>query len=298
MQVMQQVLGGPVPQVRFFHMADMQIGGRTVCALRHGMAGQPGFELIGPWADREAVLEALLRAGESFGLRRVGGRAYSSNTLESGWIPSPLPAIYSGAGMREYREWLPANTYEAGSSIGGSFVSARIEDYYLTPWDIGYGGFVRFDHDYIGRDALEKMSQSEPPRRKVTLALDTDDVLASIGSQLASGERAKFIEWPSAVYSMHPYDSVLHQGQPAGISTWIGYSSNARRMLTLAILEREFAEPGTEVSLVWGEPGGGSAKPGVEPHRQVEFRATVSPVPYSEVARKSYADNQGWRATR
>jgi syringate O-demethylase len=69
-------------------------------------------------------------------------------------------------------------------------------------------------------------------------------------------------------------------------------------MLTLAILEREFAEPGTEVSLVWGEPGGGSAKPGVEPHRQVEFRATVSPVPYSEVARNSYADNQGWRATR
>ena len=29
-------------------------------------------------------------------MRLVGGRAYSSNTLESGWIPSPLPAIYTG----------------------------------------------------------------------------------------------------------------------------------------------------------------------------------------------------------
>jgi syringate O-demethylase len=296
MKTMEKVLGGPVPQVRFFHMADMQIGGRKVCALRHGMAGQPGFELIGPWADREPVLDALVKAGEEFGLRRVGGRAYSSNTLESGWIPSPLPAIYSGEGMREYREWLPANTYEASASLGGSFVSDNIEDYYLTPWDIGYGGFVRFNHDYIGRDALEKMSKSEPPRQKVTLALETEDVLASINSQFQSGERAKFIEWPSAVYSMHPYDAVLCNGKHAGISTWIGYSSNARRMLTLAILDREYAEPGTGVSLVWGEPDGGSAKPGVEPHKQVEFSAVVSPVPYSEVARKSYADNKCWRA--
>ena len=39
---------------------------------------------------------ALVEAGKEFGLRQVGGRAYSSNTLESGWIPSPLPAIYTG----------------------------------------------------------------------------------------------------------------------------------------------------------------------------------------------------------
>ena len=38
-----------------------------------------------------------------------GSRAYSSNTLESGWIPSPLPAIYTGEELRAYREWLPAH---------------------------------------------------------------------------------------------------------------------------------------------------------------------------------------------
>jgi syringate O-demethylase len=32
----------------------------------------------------------------------------------------------------------------------------------------------------------------------------------------------------------------------------------------------------------------------VERHRQVEIRATVSPVPYSEVARTSYAEGS-WR---
>jgi len=59
-------------------------------------------------------------------------------------------------------------------------------------------------------------------------------------------------------------------------------------MLTLAIVEAEYALPGTEVTLVWGEEGGGSSKPTVEPHVQTEIRATVSPVPYVEVVRKSY----------
>ena len=67
-------------------------------------------------------------------------------------------------------------------------------------------------------------------------------------------------------------------------------------MLTLAMLDVEHAEPGAQVSLVWGEPDGGTKKLTVEPHTQVEIGATVSPVPYTEVARKIYADG-GWRAT-
>ena len=53
--------------------------------------GTPAGSSSGPWEDYEAVHEALVDAGEDFGMQLVGGRAYSSNTLESGWIPSPLP---------------------------------------------------------------------------------------------------------------------------------------------------------------------------------------------------------------
>ena len=65
---------------------------RAVRALRHGMAGQPGYELFGPYAEHDQIRDAIFKAGEEFGLRLVGGRAYSANTLESGWVPSPLPA--------------------------------------------------------------------------------------------------------------------------------------------------------------------------------------------------------------
>ena len=287
MSVIEKVLGGSPPELKFFNMTTVTIAGKTVRALRHGMAGQPGWELFGPWDEEAAVREALVEAGHEFGLRQVGGRAYSSNTLESGWIPSPLPAVYSGESLREYREWLPASGYEGSASLGGSFYSDDIEDYYFTPWDLGYGSYVKFDHDFIGREALERMADDDH-RVKVTLALDDDDVTNTIGTMFGRGDRAKFIDWPSAVYCMHPFDRVTVDGETVGLSTWIGYSANEGKMLTLAVVDPEYAEPGTEVTFVWGEEGGGSSKPTVEPHVQTEMRATVSPVPYVQDVRDRY----------
>ncbi|MAW81909.1 MAG: glycine cleavage system protein T [Parvularcula sp.] len=294
MKLMEKALGETPPDLKFFNMTTLKIAGKAVGALRHGMAGQPGFELYGPWEDGEAVHEALVKAGEEFGLKLVGGRAYSSNTLESGWIPSPLPAVYSGDSLKDYREWLPGTSYEANASIGGSFYSDKIEDYYFTPWDLSYGGFVKFDHDFIGAEAL-KEKQEDKHRVKVTLALDDEDVLRCIGSQFGKEDRAKFMEFPSAVYSMHPFDRVMVGDDLAGVSTWVGYSSNERKMLTLAVLDAEHAKPGQKVTFIWGEENGGSKKPTVEPHSQYAISAIVSPVPYAEVARTSYAGNDGWR---
>lgn len=291
-KVIEAATGKPAPELKFFNMTTMTIAGHAVRALRHGMAGQPGYELFGPWAEGEDVRLALVAAGAEHGLRQVGGRAYSSNTLESGWIPSPLPAIYTGSGLDAFRAWLPETCYAAKASIGGSFDADTVEEYYLTPWDLGYGPFVKFDHDFIGRAALEAMAD-KPQRKKVTLALDTEDLMRAISSNFQTGDRAKFFEYPSAVYAMHPFDRVLVDGKTVGLSTWIGYSANEGKMLTLAMLAPEHAVPGTIVSLLWGEENGGTTKPTVEPHVQTEIKATVSPVPYSEVARDAYAD--GWR---
>jgi glycine cleavage system aminomethyltransferase T len=96
MKIMERVLGKAPPELKFFNMCEMIIAGKKVRALRHGMAGQPGFELFGPAEEGDTVKDALVVAGHEFGLRLVGARAYSSNTLESGWVPSPMPAIYSG----------------------------------------------------------------------------------------------------------------------------------------------------------------------------------------------------------
>ena len=76
---------------------------------------------------------------------------------------------------------------------------------------------------------------------------------------------------------------------------WTGYSANERRGLSLAVMDPGI-EIGTQVKVVWGEPDGGTRKATVEPHRQFQVRAIVSPVPYSVVAREDY--QRGWRTSQ
>jgi vanillate/3-O-methylgallate O-demethylase len=282
--LMEELLGSPPPEVKFFNMTEFTIAGRRVRGLRHGMAGQPGFELFGPWEDGEAVLDAVLAAGKNHGLVRVGSKAYSTANLGSGWVPAPLAALFSDDPlMQEYREWLPLGKV---GSLGGSMDSADIRDYYLTPYDIGYGKTVRFDHDFVGREALERMAQ-EPSRTKVTLVWNADDVAAAIGSMFLPGPGAKYIEMPKARYATHHEDKVLKDGKQVGISLDCGYLANEREMVSLATIDTAASEPGTEVVVVWGEQPV-SAKPAVEEHKQVEIRATVAPCPYD--ARDNYRE--------
>jgi vanillate/3-O-methylgallate O-demethylase len=286
-EVLERVTGGPLPAIKFFNMGELTIAGHAVRALHHGMSGVPGLELFGPWAEGDDVRAAIVEAGKELGLRQVGSRVYATNTLESGWIPCPLPAVFTGDDLKPYREWLPANGYEGTGSLGGSYYADDIADYYVTPYALGYGSFVKFDHDFVGRDALERLA-GVPSRKKVTLAWNGDDVAAAMRTMFQKDNRAKYIDLPLSNYSTWPNDTVLKDGKMVGVSTFSGYSSNESSMLSLAMVDPDVSEPGTEVTLVWGEEGGGSAKPVVERHVQTEIRATVSPAPYAEVVRTSY----------
>jgi vanillate/3-O-methylgallate O-demethylase len=287
-KVMEKVTRKPAPDIRFFHMDTFRVAGCDVRALRHGMVGQPGWELFGPWESGEEVRNAIVEAGKEYGIRQVGARTYPTSCLESGWIPSPLPSIYTGDTMKGYRQWLKGNSYEAMASLGGSFYSDDVRAYYLTPDDLGYAPLVKFDHDFTGREALEKMA-GKGRRRKVTLVWNRDDfarAFRSLGD--TDGDITKYIDLPLANYASLPYDKVLRDSKTVGLSTYTGYTYNERAMISLGIVNVEHSEPGTPVTVVWGEEKRGSLKPTVERHVQAEIRATVAPCPISEVARTAY----------
>jgi vanillate/3-O-methylgallate O-demethylase len=283
--VMEKLWGGPVPQVKFFHIADLEIAGVPVKALRHGMAGQPGFEFYGNYADGQTIIDAMMEAGAEYGIRRVGAKAYSSSPLESGWVPTPFPAIWDDD-FAEYREWLPA---ARAGSIGGSLYSTDVHDYQFTPFDLGLGRSVKFDHDFHGREALEKIA-ANPARRKVTLLWNSDDVAAIVKSQVEPGIPAKFLDFPKARYGFYQMDTIELKGTQVGISTDAGYVANEQLYMSLATIDDTIAE-GTVVEVVWGEDPI-SRKPQVDQkHRQVRIRATVAPAPYHEYARSQYRAN-------
>jgi vanillate/3-O-methylgallate O-demethylase len=283
--VMEKLWGGPVPDVKFFHIADLEIAGVPVKALRHGMAGQPGFEFYGNYADGQTVIDAMMDAGAEYGIRRVGAKAYSSSPLESGWVPTPFPAIWDDD-FAEYREWLPA---ARAGSIGGSLYSTDVHDYQFTPFDLGLGRSVKFDHDFHGRDALEKIAAATR-RRKVTLLWNSDDVAAIVKSQVEPGIPAKFLDFPKARYGFYQMDTIEQGGRQVGISTDAGYVSNEQLYMSLATLDNDVPE-GAVVDVVWGEDPI-SRKPQVDQqHRQVRVRATVAPAPYHDYARTVYRAN-------
>ena len=126
----------------------------------------------------------------------------------------------------------------------------------------------------------------------MTLAWNGEDVANAMGTLFQPGDPVKYIDVPLSNYSTWPNDKLLRDGEMVGVSTFSGYSYNERSYLSLAVVDVD-VEIGTEVTLVWGEEDGGSAKPVVERHAQAEIRVVVSPCPYAEVARTQYAE--GWR---
>lgn len=272
---------GGAPEIGFFRTTRVTIAGVEVLVLRHGMAGHQGVELSGPFESENVVRDRILEVGTPHGIVPVGTQAYFSTPMSNSWMAYPVPAIFTGDELKAYREWLPADTWEANTQLGGSFYSSDITDYYATPHDLGYGHIVKFDHNFIGREALEAM-RPEDHRKKMVLVWNREDVAKVLNSQFGPGPRYKSLEFPVAYYAWNQFDIVTAaDGSRAGVSCHAGYINPDGEMLSLAMLDQTYAEPGAEVEITWGEPNGGSRKPQVERHEQTQIRATVATAPYS-----------------
>ena len=295
-KVFVEVVEGEAPEIPFFRTARVRIAGCEVMALRHGMAGHKGVELSGPYADGPKVRAALLAAGEKYGLTPAGRLAYFSSPSEGGWWAYPLPAVYTDPKLRDFRSWLPGDSWAAKAQLSGSLRSSNIEDYYVTPWDIGVNRPMKFDHDFVGRAALEKMAD-QPHRTKVTLVWNKEDVAAIQGSLFQPGIPYKYIDFPVASYGFPQVDAVRSpDGRLVGMAGFCGFTGNEHKMVSLATVEANYAQVGTQVVLVWGEPEEVSKKPQVERHRQFEVRATVAPAPYAAAVRRMKAEGIGRNA--
>ena len=137
---------------------------------------------------------------------------------------------------------------------------------------------IKFDHDFIGREALEAMAQQKR-RKKVRLVWNDEDVTDIYASALSGGDRYKYMEMPYANYCTSPQDIVRDGDTQVGISYYPVYSVNLGAWFSLAAIDEDMAIEGKELTVVWGEPEGGSRKPTVERHVQKQVRVTVDPKP-------------------
>lgn len=277
--VLEQVTDADLEAIGFYRFEEIDLAGVDAIALGHGMSTEAGFEFIGPFEESERVRDAIVDAGEEYGLARLGSKAYHTQSVRLGWLPPGVPPIYDVPAMADYRTWLTADSREATYSIDGSFDSDDITDYYMSPLELGYGKLVSFDHDFIGRDALEAQAD-EPHRELVSLQWADEDVVDIYASLFGEGPTQKFMGLPRIGWARANYDRVERGGELVGTSHSRAYQWDLRSVVSLCRLDPDLTEPGTEVELVWGEPRD-SPNPKAERHEQTRVQATVREAPYS-----------------
>ena len=253
-----------------FEVATVNVGGVPVRVLRTGISGELGYELHGPADDAGRVWGAVAAAGQEFGLHLLGFRSQPVQHIEAGIATNgldylPAAAITPGA-PRQFKR----------GSIGGSFVPAGgFTDYFRKPGELGWGPRALPDHDFLGRDALAADAAAGGPARTLAgLTWNAADVTGVLTSMLGDGELPDQMDMPRLAGPS--FDQVLFAGAPVGVSTGRTVSPTLRAMISLCVIDRAHAAPGTEVTVIWGRPG--------TPQR--EIHATVTALPFKPDRRR------------
>ena len=292
LDVLENVTEGSLRDIDFAHFGEVEIAGHPINAVRFGMAGEIGFELQGDIEYAQDVWDTIYREGQEFGVQRLSVKTSAINQLEAG-IPTRIRDYVSaifGDEMADYRDWLRENAHRnlITHPVEGSFDADDISAWYRTPVELNWDHYMKFDHDFLGSEAL-KAEAENPTRRTVTLEWDTDDVVDVYASLYHGGDHYshyKYMDMPHQQKRAMVADRVLADGEDVGVATMRGYSYFFGKTLSLATIDVEHAEPGTEVTVLWGE-GGDPVSPTVEPHQQKEVSATVAPTPYKEDRRRT-----------
>lgn len=249
---------------------------------RIGMAGTLSYELRGPGEAGPEAYDALYQAGKAFGMKRLGWRSYTVNHVEAGY--PQVTATFSRS--IDFEDPSAASRIVMTGSADPSDIRARLR----TPVEVGWAWMARFDHDFVGRDALAD-EMADPKRTIVNLEWNVEDILDIQASYYHDGEPYKFMEYPCG--QMMPAgthaDNVLGpDGTRIGISSGTTYSYYYRTTISQCIIDRDFAEIGTDVIVQWGDYG----------HRIKNVRAKVARYPYLDLPRNEGYDvdsvEHGW----
>ena len=277
LQTLERATGESLRDIGFLRFRTTHIAGKSVEIGRIGMSGNLAYELRGPIEEGPAVYDAVYRTGREFGIERLGWRTYLVNHVEGGFPQVTWTFWTSAWSDPKFREvWL-------APAVTGSVDPTDLQARYRTPIEVGWQRAVRFDHDFVGRRALEEEA-AHPRRTTVTLRWNAEDVLDIYASLLRPGAEYKTIDLPTSPTWLEGFlahaDHILRDGRRVGFSSGTIYSYYFRGVLSMACIDRELASVGTEVIVKWGDHGG----------RIKNVRAIVEKFPYLSDGRNDSLD--------
>ena len=158
--------GADIDTLRYFRFLTdgVSVGGVPVWLSRTGYSGELGFELYCKPEDASELWNAVLRAGESHGLRPIGLSAIETLRIESGLL---FPDI----------DYFPHQT---------------------DPFEVRLDNVIKLEtgNDFVGRDALKRIAAEGTPRLLTTLRIDGEDVPGYGAAVTVDGVEAGIVRSP------------------------------------------------------------------------------------------------------
>jgi vanillate/3-O-methylgallate O-demethylase len=280
LEALQRASGEDLSDIGFLRYRNTRIAGKVVEVGRIGMSGNLAYEVRGPIEEGAAVFDAIYQANRDIGIERLGWRTYLVNHVEGGF---PQMMWTFGAAMvynQGFREWVGPDHFSLHCNRSGSYNPTEIRPRLRNPFEVNWDKAVRFNHEFIGRQALEHAT-TQPRRQTVTLRWNQEDVIDIYASLFRSGEEYRTMDLPTTPTwkdgMLEHADEVLQNGRLVGVSSGTIYSYFFRECLSLGCLDAAQCAPGTELIVKWGDFG----------KRLKDVRVTVARFPYLTDARNS-----------
>ena len=258
LQAIERAFGQDLHDLKFNRLRTIEYKGFEIEVYRMGMAGTLAYELHLLIENSAEVYDDIFRAGKDLGIRRLGQYTYLMQHAMNGF--PQFGGHYAMAGI------------STPDSVAGSMADMPFENYLHNPYELGQGMCVAYDHVFVGKEAL--LAARENHRVVVSLEWDVEDVTDVYRSQFTDDPYMPFegpshFDYTNGVLTFH--DKVLNaDNELVGASTGRTYSVYYHKMLSICFIDPAYSAEGTELSLVWGNPG----------TRQKQIKVTVVRFPY------------------
>ncbi len=215
-KVLQNVAEADIANLKYFRFTTGTIAGVRVDISRTGYTGDLGYEIWIPWNDAVKVWDALMTAGRPFDIHAAGMLALDVARIEAGLLLVDVDYISSK--------------------------KALVESQKYTPYEIGLGRLVHLEKEhFIGHAALVEEQRQGPKRQLAGLEIDWTEVekrYEEVGLAPQVPSTASRVAVP-----------VYKGGRQIGKATSTTWSPTLKKMIALANVAGESAQPSTRVQM-------------------------------------------------
>lgn len=271
-EILEKVTGESFSDMKFSRWRKVPILGVDTYVARQGVTGEVGYEFYMPTASGKTheLWRHVREVGAPYGLRELGFKAQLVGHTETGiatvvrdFLPDRMPV---NTQRRFAKLWMSQEELDA--------IDWDLSEQLCTPDELGWGGLLRFNHEFIGADAL-KAKIEKGTRKFVGLMWNSDDMANLYAAQFRDGDSAPPPDLPYGQFRMH-FLPVMQGDRRVGWASGATYSPTLRRMISMARIEPGCAALGEPLEVVWG---------GFAHAPSCRVRAQVSNLPFIEQTR-------------